>query len=168
MTHLDPECGCPIEAARREELAGLPKVVIVGAGFGGLTAAKALEKAPAHVTLIDRRNHHLFQPLLYQVATAGLAPTQIATPIRALLRRQRNTDVPPRDHVPVNLTESRGVLLVLLRCARRCLNALPGIRTAPSLAHCSGRATAPNSRRTPASVRQCTGRSTVKGRSHGG
>lgn len=93
MTHLDPECGCPIEAARREELASLPKVVIVGAGFGGLTAAKALAKAPAHVTLIDRRNHHLFQPLLYQVATAGLAPTQIATPIRAILRKQRNTDV---------------------------------------------------------------------------
>jgi NADH dehydrogenase len=93
MTHLDPDCGCPIEAARRDELAGLPRVVIVGAGFGGLTAAKALAKAPAHVILIDRRNHHLFQPLLYQVATAGLAPTQIATPIRAILRNQRNTDV---------------------------------------------------------------------------
>jgi NADH:ubiquinone reductase (H+-translocating) len=93
MTHLDAECGCPIEAARRHELAGLPRVVIVGAGFGGLTAARALGKAPAHVTLIDRRNHHLFQPLLYQVATAGLAPTQIATPIRAILRKQRNTDV---------------------------------------------------------------------------
>jgi NADH:ubiquinone reductase (H+-translocating) len=71
----------------------LPRVVIIGAGFGGLTAAKALAKAPVHVTLIDRRNHHLFQPLLYQVATAGLAPTQIATPIRAILRKQRNTDV---------------------------------------------------------------------------
>lgn len=93
MTHIDLSCGCPIEAARREELAGLPRVVIVGAGFGGLTAAKALGRAAAHVTLIDRRNHHLFQPLLYQVATAGLAPTQIATPIRAILRKQRNTDV---------------------------------------------------------------------------
>ncbi len=93
MTHLDPDCGCPVEAARREELAHLPKVVIVGAGFGGLAAAQALAGAPAHVTLIDRRNHHLFQPLLYQVATAGLAPTQIATPIRAIVRRQRNTDV---------------------------------------------------------------------------
>jgi NADH dehydrogenase len=93
MTHFDSDCGCPIEAARREELAGLAKVVIVGAGFGGLTAAKMLAKARAQVTLIDRRNHHLFQPLLYQVATAGLAPTQIATPIRAILRTQRNTDV---------------------------------------------------------------------------
>ena len=80
MKDVDPSCGCPIEAARRDELAGLPKVVIVGAGFGGLSAAKALSDAPVHVTLIDRRNHHLFQPLLYQVATAGLAPTQIATP----------------------------------------------------------------------------------------
>ncbi len=93
MTHIDPSCGCPIEAARREELAGLPRVVIVGAGFGGLSAAKALAKAPVRVTLIDKRNHHLFQPLLYQVATAGLAPTQIATPIRAILRNQRNADV---------------------------------------------------------------------------
>lgn len=93
MTHVDPTCGCPIEAARRDELAGLPRVVIVGAGFGGLSAAKALAKAPVHVTLIDKRNHHLFQPLLYQVATAGLAPTQIATPIRAILRKQRNVDV---------------------------------------------------------------------------
>lgn len=93
MKDVDPSCGCPIEAARRDELAGLPKVVIVGAGFGGLSAAKALSDAPVHVTLIDRRNHHLFQPLLYQVATAGLAPTQIATPIRAILRKQRNADV---------------------------------------------------------------------------
>jgi NADH:ubiquinone reductase (H+-translocating) len=93
MTHSDPACGCPIEAARRDELARLPKVVIIGAGFGGLSAARALAKAPVHVTVIDRRNHHLFQPLLYQVATAGLAPTQIATPIRAILRQQRNADV---------------------------------------------------------------------------
>lgn len=90
MAYLDPGCGCPIEAKRRDKL---PKVVIVGAGFAGLTAAKALGKARVHVTLIDRRNHHLFQPLLYQVATAGLAPTQIATPIRAIVRTQRNTDV---------------------------------------------------------------------------
>ncbi|HEX8901687.1 NAD(P)/FAD-dependent oxidoreductase [Vitreimonas sp.] len=85
--------GCPIEAERRKELEGRPRVVIIGAGFGGLSAAKALAHTKAHVILIDRRNHHLFQPLLYQVATAGLAPTQIATPIRAILRHQRNTDV---------------------------------------------------------------------------
>ncbi len=70
-----------------------PRVVIIGAGFGGLAAAKALKKAPVDVTLIDRRNHHLFQPLLYQVATAGLAPNQIATPIRAIVRNQKNVSV---------------------------------------------------------------------------
>ncbi|HNS87376.1 MAG TPA: FAD-dependent oxidoreductase, partial [Parvularculaceae bacterium] len=61
-----------------------PHVVIVGAGFGGLSAAKALANANADVTLVDRRNHHLFQPLLYQVATAALSPNQIASPIRSV------------------------------------------------------------------------------------
>ena len=70
-----------------------PRVVIIGAGFGGLAAAKALKNAPVDVTIIDRRNHHLFQPLLYQVATAGLAPNQIATPIRAIVRNQKNATV---------------------------------------------------------------------------
>ena len=70
-----------------------PRVAIVGAGFGGLTVAKRLAKAPADITLIDRQNHHLFQPLLYQVATAGLSPADIAWPIRSLVRRQRNTRV---------------------------------------------------------------------------
>jgi len=70
-----------------------PRVVIIGAGFGGLAAAKALKNAPVDVTIIDRRNHHLFQPLLYQVATAGLAPNQIATPIRAVVRHQKNATV---------------------------------------------------------------------------
>ncbi len=69
------------------------RIVIVGAGFGGLAAAAALKDAPADVVVIDRSNHHLFQPLLYQVATAGLAPTQIATPIRAILASQANTRV---------------------------------------------------------------------------
>ena len=69
------------------------KVVIVGAGFGGLAAAKALGKTPAQIILIDRTNHHLFQPLLYQVATSVLTPSQIATPIRGILRRQNNTIV---------------------------------------------------------------------------
>jgi NADH dehydrogenase len=70
-----------------------PRVVIVGGGFGGLAAAKALGKTPARVLLIDRTNHHLFQPLLYQVATAVLAAGQIASPIREILGRQRNTTV---------------------------------------------------------------------------
>jgi len=70
-----------------------PHVVIVGGGFGGLAAAKALKNSPVRVTLIDRNNHHLFQPLLYQVAISVLAPGQIASPIRAILRRQRNTTV---------------------------------------------------------------------------
>ena len=70
-----------------------PHVVIVGAGFGGLTAARALAHAPVEVTLVDRRNHHLFQPLLYQVATAGLSPADIAAPIRTILRGQRNVRV---------------------------------------------------------------------------
>ncbi len=70
----------------------LPHVVIVGAGFGGLRAARALAHAPVHVTVIDRRNYHLFQPLLYQVATAGLEPESIAHPVRAILQRQRNAE----------------------------------------------------------------------------
>ncbi|MEI7871590.1 MAG: NAD(P)/FAD-dependent oxidoreductase [Alphaproteobacteria bacterium] len=70
-----------------------PRIVIVGAGFGGLSAAHALGGADADVTVIDRRNYHLFQPLLYQVATAGLSPAQIASPIRAILRRAANVRV---------------------------------------------------------------------------
>ncbi len=71
----------------------LKHVVIVGAGFGGLSAAKALAKSPVQITLIDQQNHHLFQPLLYQVATASLTPAEIATPIRHVLRKQGNVRV---------------------------------------------------------------------------
>lgn len=70
-----------------------PRVVIVGAGFGGLAAARALRGAPVDVTIVDRRNHHLFQPLLYQVATAGLSPADIAAPIRSIVRNYANTRV---------------------------------------------------------------------------
>jgi len=70
-----------------------PRVVIVGGGFGGLYAARALRRAPVDVVLVDRRNHHLFQPLLYQVATAGLAAPDVAAPIRGVLRRQANATV---------------------------------------------------------------------------
>ncbi len=71
----------------------IPRVVVVGGGFGGLSATRGLAKAPVQVTLVDRTNHHLFQPLLYQVAMAGLSPAEIAYPIRSILRRQRNARV---------------------------------------------------------------------------
>src|SRR6202453_4107559 len=82
-------------AARREapKDRSLPHVVVVGGGFGGLAAARGLAGTACRVTLIDRRNYHLFQPLLYQVATAGLSPADIATPIRSLFRLQRNVRV---------------------------------------------------------------------------
>jgi len=70
-----------------------PHVVIIGAGFGGLSAATALARATVDITVIDRQNHHCFQPLLYQVATAALSPAEIAWPIRAILRHQRNATV---------------------------------------------------------------------------
>lgn len=74
-------------------MAELPHVVIVGGGFGGLYAARALGRAPIRLTIVDRRNHHVFQPLLYQVAMAALSPGDIASPIRWILRRQRNAEV---------------------------------------------------------------------------
>ncbi|HEX6103034.1 MAG TPA: NAD(P)/FAD-dependent oxidoreductase [Alphaproteobacteria bacterium] len=76
-----------------DEPSRLPRVVVVGAGFGGLAAATGLRKAPVAVTVIDKHNYHLFQPLLYQVATAALSPADIATPIRAILRGQKNAEV---------------------------------------------------------------------------
>ena len=70
-----------------------PRVVILGAGFGGLEATKTLRRAPVEITLIDRQNYHCFQPLLYQVATAALSPADIAWPIRHILRQQKNATV---------------------------------------------------------------------------
>src|SRR5262249_16991597 len=92
---LQPSQGAdePMPAAGAMSKPATPRIVIVGAGFGGLVAAKALRKLPAQVTVIDRRNYHLFQPLLYQVATAGLSPADIASPIRGILRDQANAEV---------------------------------------------------------------------------
>jgi len=84
-----------------------PKVVIVGAGFGGLEAAKALARAPVSVTLVDRTNHHCFQPLLYQVATAALSPADVAWPIRHILRRQQNATVLMAEVTGVDLAGRR-------------------------------------------------------------
>src|SRR5258707_2682500 len=95
-----PITGAP--GARRK------RVVIVGAGFAGIAAARALKRCDAEVVLIDRRNHHIFQPLLYQVATAVLAPSDIAAPIRQLAGRQKNLSVMLAEVVGVSLN-SRSV-----------------------------------------------------------
>ena len=76
-----------------DERPATPHVLIVGGGFAGLTAARALGRAPVRVTLVDRSNVHVFQPLLYQVATAGLSATDIAAPLRQVVRKQQNTTV---------------------------------------------------------------------------
>jgi NADH dehydrogenase len=87
-----------------------PRVVIIGAGFGGLNAARALRKAPARVIVIDRQNHHLFQPLLYQVATAALNPSDIASPIRRILRHQRNAEVFLAEATAIDVEGKRVIL----------------------------------------------------------
>src|SRR5579872_5886686 len=78
---------------RSGKMNGRPRVVIIGAGFGGLNAAQTLAKAEVQITIIDRKNFHTFQPLLYQVATAGLSPGEIAAPIRSILRSDQNIEV---------------------------------------------------------------------------
>jgi NADH:ubiquinone reductase (H+-translocating) len=90
---LTPSSHTSIDVVQMPSVPARPRVVIVGAGFGGLTAAKALAEAAVDITVVDRHNHHLFQPLLYQVATAALSPADIASPIRAILGRQRNASV---------------------------------------------------------------------------
>src|SRR5262245_66127619 len=87
-----------------------PHVVVVGGGFGGLNAARALAGQPVRVTLLDRRNHHLFQPLLYQVATAALNASDIAAPLRSVLRRARNVTVLLAEVERVDLAARRLVL----------------------------------------------------------
>jgi NADH dehydrogenase len=84
-----------------------PHVVILGGGFAGLYAARGLRDASVRVTLVDRRNHHLFQPMLYQVATAGLNPADIASPIRSVLRKQQNTDVLLGEAAAIDVDERR-------------------------------------------------------------
>src|ERR1700681_2803606 len=86
------------------------RVVILGGGFGGLYAAKALRKAPAQVTVLDRRNFHLFQPLLYQVATGSLSPGEIASPLRRVLQRQQNTRVLLGEAVDLDAEHRRVIL----------------------------------------------------------
>src|SRR5438876_417463 len=86
-------------------------VVIVGGGFGGLYAARALRKAPVEITLVDRANHHLFQPLLYQVATGALSPQHIAVALRRILRGQQNVSVAMGEALAVD----RAARTVLLR-----------------------------------------------------
>src|SRR5579864_6611772 len=86
------------------------QVVILGGGFGGLYAAKALKHAPAQVTLLDRRNFHLFQPLLYQVATGSLSPGEIASPLRRVLHRQQNTRVLLGEAVDLDADRRRVIL----------------------------------------------------------
>jgi len=85
----------------------MPRVVIVGAGFGGLTAARRIARLPVQVTVIDRKNHHTFQPLLYQVATAGLSPGEIAAPIRWILRSHSNVEVLLEEVVEFNLEQKK-------------------------------------------------------------
>jgi len=96
-----------IESAANNRLTVLPCVVIVGAGFGGLRAARALRNAPVQITMIDRQNHHLFQPLLYWVATAGLSPADICSPIRGILRNQKNAEVFMEEVAGVDVQEQR-------------------------------------------------------------
>src|SRR5436309_770406 len=86
------------------------RVVIVGGGFAGLYAARSLGKAPVEVTLLDRRNFHLFQPLLYQVATGALSPANIASPLRAVLRNQKNTRVLLAEVVDIDVPGRRVIL----------------------------------------------------------
>src|SRR5438128_1458797 len=85
-------------------------VVIIGGGFGGLYAARSLKRAPVQVTLLDKRNFHLFQPLLYQVATGGLSPANIAAPMLALLRRQQNAQVMLAEAIGIDAANRRVLL----------------------------------------------------------
>ncbi len=118
----------------------------VGAGFGGLAAARGLRRAPVRITIIDRSNHHLFQPLLYQVATAALSPADIAAPIRRIFRHQANVTVMLADATAINVTEKRVVLAGRLG---RLRHPHPGQRARPMpiSATTTGPSMRPDSRR---------------------
>jgi NADH dehydrogenase len=95
------------ETSMAKTIKSSPRVVIVGAGFGGLTAARRIARLPVQLTVIDRKNHHTFQPLLYQVATAGLSPGEIAAPIRWILRASANVEVLLEEVVDFNLEQKK-------------------------------------------------------------
>ncbi len=94
----------------QSKASALPRVVIIGGGFGGLSAAQALSKVPVRITLVDSRNHHLFQPLLYQVATAALSDSDIASPIRRILRKQKNVEVLLDQATAIDTARNRVIL----------------------------------------------------------
>src|SRR5271157_5406968 len=100
----------PLHGGNPHQPAQRPCVVIVGGGFAGLHAAKGLAKLPVDVTVIDRRNHHTFQPLLYQVALAVLSPADIAQPIRSILHKQANTQVLMDEAVGIDVEERQVAL----------------------------------------------------------
>ncbi len=102
-----PSLGKRLASYEAKAVANLPKVVVLGGGFGGLTCARRLAKAPVQVTLVDRQNHHAFQPLLYQVATAGLSPGDIASPIRGVLSKHSNVEVRLSEVQRVELAQKR-------------------------------------------------------------
>ena len=87
-----------------------PHIVIIGSGFGGMAAAHTLRRAPVRITIVDRSNHHLFQPLLYQVATAALSPADIAAPIRRIFRHQSNVAVMLAEAIGVDVAAKRVIL----------------------------------------------------------
>src|SRR5271154_4478265 len=91
-------------------MAGQHRVVILGGGFGGLSAALKLKRAPVEVTLIDRCNYHLFQPLLYQVATGALSPANIASPLRNICRKQKNAEVLLAEATDIDIEKRRVIL----------------------------------------------------------
>ncbi len=115
-----------------------PRVVIVGVGFGGLAAARALRKAPVDLVLIDRRNYHLFQPLLYQVATAALSPADIAWPIRSILADQANARVELGRVTGVD-TARREVVVDDVRRVLTTTSSSPPARATPISAATTGR-----------------------------